>query len=124
MTRKGTDAGSTRPRDVDSHHELGVPVFGESTTNFIDRLIESDGGTLRQECRLDWYELVGLQGFADGNDIRFRHMTEILLEDPDPDPCMVLREEDYRVEARSLEGPSKKERGVKTGRETLIGYAT
>ena len=112
MTRKGADLGGTRPRDIDSHHELGVAVFGEPTTALIDRLIESDGRTLGEQCRLDRSELASLHGFADGNDIWFRHMAEILLDDPDPDPCMSLREEGDRVEARSLEGCGKKERGV------------
>ena len=97
VPRKGTDPGSTRPRDVNSHHEFGVAVFGQPTTSVIDCLIESDGGTLGEQCRLDRYELMGLHGFADGNDIRFRHLAEILLEDPDTDPCVALREEDYRV---------------------------
>ena len=97
MTRKGTNLGGTRPCDVDSHHELGVAVLDETAAALIDRLIESDGGTLGQQCRLDRHKLVGLHSFADGDDIRFRHMAEIPLEDPDADPCVALREEDYRI---------------------------
>ena len=84
-------------RNVDSHDEFGVAALGKPTTSLIDRSVEADGGTLGEECCLDRLELVGLHGFTDGNNIRFRHMAEILLEKPDAHPCMALREEDDRV---------------------------
>ena len=66
---------------------------------------------------------MGLHGFADGNHIRFRHMAEILLQYPDANPCMALREKDHRVQTCCLEGRSEEKRGIEAGGKTLAYYA-
>ena len=51
-------------------------------------------------------------------------MAEILFCNPDPDPCMALREQDHGVEARSFKRRGKKERGIKTGGQAFAGDTT
>ena len=63
---------------------------------------------------------MGLDSLSDSNDIGLRHMTEVLLADPDPDPGMALREENDRVEAGGLVGRGKEERGIEAGGEPLV----
>ncbi len=90
VTCKRTDAGGTRPRNVDSHHELGVAAFGETAATFIYSLIETDRGAFGQQRGLDRHELVALHCLSNGDHIRFRRMAKIPLENPDPDPRMAL----------------------------------